>query len=242
LEKKIEVLFRRVAGGSYEAERYLDLKKVDKFLTPVMARNSVIVDVGAGLCLDIIYFVGSYYAYGVAIDLSKRDMIIGKSWSKELGIKDRIDFCVANALNLPFYDGTIDLVVSYSAIEHLPVKESIQKWVNEMSRITVETGSVVLTTSNKLWPMNPLVDILRKITGWPPSEFQFDPHELKNMIEKAGLRPAAFNGRGLYYYQLIPKSRHLNLAVGKIINLFQDFPCFKVICARIGFFAIKKRN
>lgn len=248
LIKEIEALLRRLSGP-YQAKRYLDLKKVDRELTKIGSKDGVLVDVGASLCLDLLFSVNRYHIYGVAVDLHRQALIIAKSWAKELGIHTRMDFCVADALNLPFRDGQVDIVTSYSSIEHLPKKELAQNWINEMSRIAREGGTIVLTTSNKLWPTYALMRVLNKIgknmiEAWRAHEFFFHPYEVKNMIEKAGLYPTAFDGRGLYYYDVIlrnfPGTTYINLAISKIINLFQNLSCFKVICGRIGFRAIKK--
>lgn len=245
--KEIEALLSRVSEP-YQAKRYLDLKKVDRALTKIATENSIVVDVGAGLCLDLLSLVSHRHVYCVAVDLSKQDLITGKLWAKELDIHTRMDFCVADALNLPFHDERADLVVSYSAIEHLPRRELAQRWINEMSRITCKGGTAVLTTSNKLWPTYALIRIrnrIRKpIEAWRINEFFFHPYEVEDMIKKAGLCPIAFEGRGLYYYHVIrpcfPGSSRFNSAVEKIINLFQNFSCFKILCGRIGFRAIKK--
>jgi len=57
------------------------------------------------------------------------------------------------------------------------------------------------------------------------------------MIKKAGLCPITFDGSGLYYYHFIlpgfPGITRFNSAFSKIINLFQNFSCFRILCRRI---------
>jgi ubiquinone/menaquinone biosynthesis C-methylase UbiE len=245
--KQIETLLSRVSGP-IRAKKYLDLKKVDRELTKIEIENSTFVEVGAGLCLDLLYLTGNHKIYGVAVDLSKQSLTTGKLWAKELGVHAQMDFCVADALNMPFRSGQIDLVASYSAVEHLPKKELAKQWINEMSRITRNEGTVVLTTSNMLWPMYALTKLSNKIgigliASWRTSELFYHPYEVKAMIENAGLCPVSFNGRGLYYYNVLPffpLTTYLNLVILKIINVFQIFSSFRIICGRIGFRAIKK--
>jgi len=74
--KQIEALLSRLFGPIV-AKRYLDLKKVDRELTKIKFENGIFVDVGAGLCLDLLFFVGNYPIYGVAVDLSKQSLITG---------------------------------------------------------------------------------------------------------------------------------------------------------------------
>jgi len=244
--EQVEALLSQLSGPR-QAKRYLDLKKVDRTLTKIGPEASILVEVGAGLCLDLLLLASHHRIYGVAVDFSKQSLTTGKSWTKKLGIHAKMDFCIADALNLPFRDGQVDSVVSYSSIEHLPKRELAQKWINEMARITCERGTIVLTTSNKLWPMYTLVRISKRIRiglieSWKTNEFFFHPYEVKDMIEDAGLYPTSFGGRGLYYYNILlcPLTTYINLAISKIINLFQNLSCFRIICGRIGFRAIKK--
>jgi len=229
-----------------EAKRYLNIKKVDRALTKIHPGN-YIADIGAGLCLDILtYMTADRSIKGVAVDISKKDLVIGRDWAKILGVHNRLDLCIASALNLPFRDERIDLSVSYSAIEHLPKREFAQSWINEMARITRKGGTVVVTTSNKLWPTYIFIRITEFLKHRRSNEFFFHPYEVKAMIERAGFCPVAFCGRGLYYYELFPSilpgSKYINSAVSKIINSLQNFSCFQVICGRIGFRAIKKEK
>ena len=57
---------------------------------------------------------------------------------------------MADATTLPFRNDVFDLVVSYSAIEHVPAKEKQREWIKEMARVTKVGGKTVVTTSNRL--------------------------------------------------------------------------------------------
>lgn len=243
--KEIEALLRRISSPHHE-ETYLDLKKVDRDLTRIKPDDRIIVEAGAGLCLDLLFWLRKYTnLQSLAVDLDKKALTIAKSWAKELGIHSRMDFCLADALHQPLRSGQVDVSVSFSSIEHLPDIKLAQQWVDEMSRITREGGTAVLTTSNQLWPSYRILQIFRRISrAWTIDELFFHPYDLRSMIEKTGLHTVAFGGRGLYYYNLIPPgfpgAAHLHLGFMKFLNLFQSFSFFSIISGRMGFRAVKK--
>jgi len=225
--------------GPLKANRYLDIKKVDRRLTKVSAEDHLAIDVGAGLCLDSIRLAKVSRVFCIAVDLQRSALTQGRSWATELGVSKKLDFVVASALDLPFRNSRADLTVSYSAIDHLPSRESVQRWFDEMSRITRPGGGVVLTTSNRLWLFYPAFQLACHVLPGFRKELFFRPSELVVMMTKAGLRPKAFDGRGLYYPYTRKGFVHISLFMGKLINSFQDLSIFKVLCGRIGFRATK---
>ena len=243
--KEIEALLCGISSP-YQAKTYLDLKKVDRDLTRIKPQDEVMIESGAGLCLDLLFWVGKKVRlHGLAVDLDKKALKIAKSWSKELGVRSRMDFCLGDALHQPLRSGQADVSVSFSSIEHLPDRRLVQQWINEMSRTTKEDGTVVLTTSNRLWPSYMILQILKRANrAWGIDEFFFHPYDLRSMIKKAGLCPVAFGGRGLYYYNLIPPgfpgAAHLHMGFVRLLNVFQSFPFFSIVSGRIGFRAVKK--
>jgi len=245
LIKEIEALLRGISSP-HQAKTYLNLKKVDRDLTRIKPKDEVMIESGAGLCLDLLFWVGKKVKlHGLAVDLDKKALKIAKSWSKELGVHSRMDFCLGDAVHQPLRSGQADVSVSFSSIEHLPDRRLAQRWINEMSRITREDGTVVLTTSNRLWPSYTILQILKRVSrAWNIDELFFHPYDLRSMIEKAGLYPVAFGGRGLYYYNLIPSrfpgAAHLHLGFMKLLNIFQSLSFFSIISGRIGFRAVKK--
>ena len=245
--KEIESLLRRISSP-HHPRTYLDLKKVDRDLTRIKPEDRIIVEAGAVFCLDLLYWLRRYTSlHGLAIDLDRKALTIAKSWAKELNVHSRPDFCRADALNQPLRNGQADVSVSFSSIEHQPDRKLAQQWIDEMSRITRERGTVVITTSNQLWPSRAILQALGRISKvWKTDELFFHPYNLRSMIENAGLHPVAFAGRGFYYRNLIPPnvrgSARLHLGLLKFLNIFQSFSCLGIISGRIGFRAVKKRG
>jgi ubiquinone/menaquinone biosynthesis C-methylase UbiE len=132
------------------AERYLRIKIVDWRLT-MMNKGDLILDVGSGKPIDAIraIWLGARF---IALDLSAQELRKGKEFIKrELNhLRPLADFVVADATTLPFRNDVFDVVVSYSAIEHVPAKEKQHEWIKEMARVTKVGGKTVVTTSNRL--------------------------------------------------------------------------------------------
>jgi ubiquinone/menaquinone biosynthesis C-methylase UbiE len=97
--------------------------------------------------------------------------------------------------NLPFKDGSFDMVLCVRVIQHLSVKQQ-QKAVDEMSRVLKKGGSLILVNYNaltllclyKIWPRWPLRD-----WKWIIDDYSF-PWELKSMFKKASLDVARLTG------------------------------------------------
>jgi ubiquinone/menaquinone biosynthesis C-methylase UbiE len=225
--------------GPLKAKRYLDIKQVDRDLTTVGLMGQLTVDVGAGICIDALRLAKSAGGFCVAVDLQKGSLMQGKQWADEMGVDGGVDFVIGSALDLPIRNAQSGLTVSYSAIDHLPSKELAQQWLDEMSRITLPGGTVVLTTSNRQWPLYVAFRLAGRLLPSFRQELFFRPSELVAMMTKAGLSPRAFDGRGLFYPYAIRGFSLFILAVGKAINYFQRFSCFKALCSRVGYRATR---
>src|SRR6185369_4771330 len=59
----------------------------------------------------------------------------------------------ADIRRLPFEDGSFDLVVSLSTIDHLDSVEQMQEAVIELARVLTPEGTLVLTVDNKVNPV-----------------------------------------------------------------------------------------
>ncbi len=241
--------FLALHWGKEKAKSYLEIKKIDRRLTKISTRN-IVAEIGAGLCLDILsYAKADRSTKYVAVDLKKEDLLTAKKWAKTLGVEDQIDFCVSSALALPLRHNSVDVTISYSAVEHLPKRELTQQWANEMSRITRIGGTATLTTSNKLWPTYLLLQKMNRFKLLKnmkvDDEFFYHPREIQKILEKAGLRSIMFGGKGLYYYDLVPPflpgASYLHQFLSKAINSFENYASFQVLCGRIGFRAVKPK-
>ena len=155
-----------------------------------------VLNVGCSFPVDELYYarkVGSW----VAIDLSgpsleAAEAILKRELHPDLAAK--FSFRVADACQLPFEDGTFDIAVSMSTVDHIPSAEAREKAVMEMARTTKPGGHVIVTVPNR-WCL-PYAAGVSKMTRDKTLHYGyvhlFTPPELRRMGERAGLKPVAF--------------------------------------------------
>jgi SAM-dependent methyltransferase len=155
-----------------------------------------VLNVGCSFPVDEIYYarkIGSW----MAIDLSPQSIegaeaILRRELHPDLA--DKFSFKVADACALPFEDGTFDVSVSMSTIDHIPSGEARQKAVDEMARTTKPGGHVIVTVPN--WWNPPYAAGIWKMTKEKTLHYGyahlFSPIEIRKMGERAGLRPVSF--------------------------------------------------
>lgn len=101
--------------------------------------------------------------------------------AKRLSTKQS-EFLVGDCMNLPFQDGTFDLVVGMGVLHHLQAEQGLA----ECYRVTSPRGTLLLMEPNKL---NPLAAFGRKIA--PPETYTkgekpFYPWELRKALVRTG--------------------------------------------------------
>ena len=105
---------------------------------------------------------------------SDKELAVGVDFSIEMlrRARERLGdakLILADADNLPFQDGTFDLVVSLTLLQNVPEPS---KTIREMARV-VETGGLILVTS---------------------LEKKHKPHEIEEWMDSAGLKPLRAEG------------------------------------------------
>jgi len=102
-----------------------------------------VLDIGCGSG-DYLFEINGMIAQGYGIDYT--DKAIGAANDKKETIgASNIQFIKANAKNLPFADGTFDLVYSFSALAYIPKLEEV---IKEVSRVLNKGGVAVLEIGN----------------------------------------------------------------------------------------------
>jgi ubiquinone/menaquinone biosynthesis C-methylase UbiE len=79
----------------------------------------------------------------------------------------KLDFRVADCLDLPFHDGALDAVVSRDVVEHLP---DVGRALAEMARVLKPGGVVVLRSPHHRSPLFCLKDLLQLRPSYPFTE------------------------------------------------------------------------
>jgi SAM-dependent methyltransferase len=98
---------------------------------------------------------------------------------------ERLRFEVADGTQLPYPDGSFDVTVSFSTVDHVPTAEGRQRFVDEMARVTRPGGRVVLTVPNR-WHRG------YAKSPKPFYEYGFSPLEVRRMVRSTGLEITRF--------------------------------------------------
>lgn len=153
--------------------------------------NKKVLNVGCSEPLDEIFWanlVGEWHA----LDINEAAIEVARKMASEAlpqNLYNKMKFIVGDATNLELEDGYYDVVVSFSAIDHIPGKENRAKAISEMCRVLKQGGYLVVTVPNK-WDIyysfksKKLQREGKAVFGY---EYQFSPLELKKMIKSNGL-------------------------------------------------------
>ncbi len=148
-----------------ELEKDIVAERTKRFYLPILNRikkekgvsTLKVLDVGCGNG-EGVKVINDHKLYCIGIDHGFRK----EEWYS-LGLQDR--FVVANGNKLPFKDGMFDVVISCGVIEHIGAvgdsrellpnyKELRKEFAEELIRVTSATGSLIITTPNRLSPVD----------------------------------------------------------------------------------------
>lgn len=123
-----------------EAQRIL----IEKILawSGVTAPQSLL-DVGCGIGGSTLYLAGKYRAAATGITLSPVQASRATARAACAGLGEHVRFQVADALAMPFADGSFDLVWSLESGEHMPDK---QQFLQECCRVLKPGGRLMVAT------------------------------------------------------------------------------------------------
>jgi tocopherol O-methyltransferase len=135
-------------SGNYKLERrqaQIDLIEELLFWANVNQKNSPqkILDVGCGIGGSTLYLANKFSACATGITLSPVQASRAKERAREADLQERVNFEVANALEMPFADHSFDLVWSLESGEHMPDKE---KFLQECYRVLQPGGKLIFAT------------------------------------------------------------------------------------------------
>jgi SAM-dependent methyltransferase len=145
-------------------------------------RGRRVLEVGAGSGRDLLALARDG-ATGVVLDYSPASLALVQRQAREQGLP--VLLVRADALAMPFRDGTFDVVFHQGLLEHF---RDPMPLLRENARITAHGGRVVVDVPQTWHPYTALKQTLialdRWFAGW---ETQFTPAELERLCRAAGL-------------------------------------------------------
>jgi len=162
----------------------------------VDARDKDVLNVGCSHPVDELHYARKI-RHWTSVDISHESLRVAASIvNRELhpSLASKFSFQYGDASALPFPDGSFDLSVCLSTLDHLPTPEARQRALNEMARVTRPGGHVIITVPNR-WCL-PYAAGIRKMrrdgTLHYGFVYLFSPLELRTMGLQAGLQPVRF--------------------------------------------------
>ena len=172
-----EVGLTKHVGGVEATEALIELCHIGE--------GKYVLDVGCGAGITPCFIARRYKCRVVGVDILDGMVEISKTRAKREGIRDKVEFRVADAQNLPFQDNLFDAVITES-VTAFP--EDKQKAVLEYVRVTKPGGYIGLNESTWLkFPPPP------EMVAWASQDLGANVNPLtatewKGLLETAGLR------------------------------------------------------
>lgn len=161
-------------GGFKATQELVELSQV--------SRDKYVLDVGCGLGITACYIAKKYGCRVVGIDTSEEMINKAKEKAKKKGVKDRVEFRVADIQALPFENNIFDIVIGESILAFLDDK---QRGISECVRVVKPGGYVGFNEATWIKePSEEFVEYILRITG---AKLETSDG-WKKLLENSGLR------------------------------------------------------
>ena len=190
-----------------------------EFLEEIDLHRKKVLEIGCGYGSLSVY-MAKKYAEVVGIDLSPEAIKISKR--NALLNNQKAVFKQARGEKLPFKDKAFDIVVCCETLEHTP---DYQKAIDEIIRVTKDSGKIIITTPNSL---NPRGFCLRAKSNQPFENF-FNYWTVISKFKKKGVKIIEVKSKS--FLNDYDKENFLDTMINKTP--------LKYFSLRVGFIAIK---
>jgi 2-polyprenyl-3-methyl-5-hydroxy-6-metoxy-1,4-benzoquinol methylase len=194
-------------------------RRIDIIFGRLLAREAIVgrqlLDAGAG--------GGHFSACASALGAIVTSIDVGENLLAQVASRCNSTCVVGSVLDLPFDNGTFDVVLSTEVIEHTvdPLRG-----LREIARVTKTGGRVVITTPCRLWqPVVRMASAL-KLRPYQGYENFIWPKAAKRSLEEAGFRIDqffGFNAFPLFYAPFESVLKALDVLGPYVPSLFVNF-------------------
>jgi tocopherol O-methyltransferase len=147
-------------AGTYKIDRrQAQIDIIEELLAWAKVKSAEkIIDVGCGIGGSTLYLAQKFNADATGITLSPAQAARATQRAQEVKLEEKVQFKVADALNIPFEDNNFDLVWSLESGEHMPDKT---KFLQECYRVLKPGGTLILAT----WCHRPTNSLAGELTA-----------------------------------------------------------------------------
>ena len=142
-----------------------------------------VLDVGCGIGGPARYLANTFGCRVTGIDLTDEFVEVARMLTKRCGLSDKTEFHQGNALELPFEDGTFDVVWCQNVTMNIENKGGL---LAQIQRVLKPGGKFTYTEYVRGQGGDPIYPV-----PWahdPSYSFIVTPEEMRKMVEESGLR------------------------------------------------------
>jgi SAM-dependent methyltransferase len=154
-----------------------------------VSEDTYVLDVGCGVGATTCYLAKAYGCHAVGVDLRESMIARSNERAEKEGVTDQVEFKVADAQDLPFEDGTFDVVLCESVATFIEDKQQVAR---ELARVVKPGGYVGLNEEIWLKPAPPQLDAFVKRTWDIDPEIPTSDDWL-GWLKNAGLKDIVMN-------------------------------------------------
>ena len=113
-------------------------------------RTGKVLDIGTGsgrLAIELAGLKGNDFRI-TGLDISEDMLALARQNARKAGVERNIDFVLGNADDMPFPDGSFDLVISYASLHHWVRPEKV---FSECQRVAGDNGVIIIRDNRRVY-------------------------------------------------------------------------------------------
>jgi ubiquinone/menaquinone biosynthesis C-methylase UbiE len=160
-----------------------------KFVEDKDLKDKKILDIGSGYGWFELHCLVKGAKHVTGIEIEEKDLVTAKKYIKN----KQIDFEKGSATDIPLKNDSVDTVVSFEVIEHIP-KNTEYKMFKEVNRVLKSGGAFYLST-----PHRSVISTLLDPAWWLIGHRHYQRQELTKFANKTGFKVEKTTIRGGWY-------------------------------------------